>query len=216
MTMCLLAAHAQDSFNYNKWKAEQERKNNPDKESVSTTSEENLFKDSYFYVQPAVQITPFKGPSLSVGGCFHHVNLGADFVYGLTESYQIRRYIDSSYHGYTYSPYSLGVKLGYDFIYKGCLAMTPQIGIKQMFYYGQRANEVSEKASETGTASTFSCGLHLSYAFTRHLAITLTPEYDVVVAKSDLYQTLVKQEGGDDIRRWAENLNVKVGVSLRW
>lgn len=212
-SMNALAQSNVSTFNYNKWKAEQDEKNNI-KKATDTKETENLLRSTYFYAEPFIMASKYRGPGIAIGGAYGNANLEAEFVYGLVESYQIIRIIDNTKHGYTYHPYSYGVKAGYNFNYRGCLQLTPQLGIRQLCIYGERANEISEKASETATVQCLTVGLHLNYAFTRHLALAVTPEYSVAVGKDELYNILVNSEGGDDIRRWAENLNVRIGLNI--
>lgn len=208
-----LAQSNVSTFNYNKWKAEQDEKNNTKKAS-DTEETETLLRPTYFYAEPFIMASKYRGPGIAIGGAYGNVNVEAEFVYGLVESYQIQRNIDNTLHGYTYHPYSYGVKAGYNFNYRGCLQLTPQVGIRQLGIHGDRANEVSEKASETATVQCLTLGLYLNYAFTRHLALAVTPEYSVAARKSELYDILVSSEGGDDIRRWAENFNVRIGLNI--
>ncbi len=208
------------SFNYNKWKAEQDAKEAKLKPQKSTTT--NILPSTTIYFDGYVQAGPLHGIGASIGGYLKNFNIEGTYMHGLQESYQIERIYGDAHHYFTYRPSYWSVKVGYGFPLINCLRLTPQAGYGLMQIKGKQAREIATRGNDNSYTSNLSLGVRLHYQFIRHFGITITPEYRFRVAESDSFLDQTCPERGEvspqsntsDLTNWSEGFTCKFALTV--
>ncbi len=208
------------SFNYNKWKAEQEAKEAKLKPQKTTSAD--ILPQTAIYVDGYVQAGPLHGLGASIGGYLKNFNLEATYMHGLQESYQIERIYGDAHHYFTYRPSYWGVKAGYGFPLLNCLRLTPQGGYGLMQISGTQAREINTRGKDNSNVSSISFGVRLHYQFIRHFGITIIPEYRIKVAESESFLDQTDSGRGkvsplsntSDLTNWAEGFTCKFALTV--
>ncbi len=207
------------SFNYNKWKAEQET---AEKKEKIHSFDENFLSPTTAYLDGFIQLGCLRGVGGTIGGYFKNINLEASYIYGLTESYQIERIFADAHHAFTYRPTYLGFKTGYSFGVVGCLRITPQVGIGFVQIHGLQANENATRSKETAYATCLSGGIKVGWAFTNHFSMILAPEYITKIGNSESYnkftdttgQYVSKNSSVKELVNWTKGFRIRIGLEV--
>lgn len=150
------------------------------------------------------------GSYLGVGGAFgfyfSNVNVEAFAYYGLSKSEKI--YWTSEYthpSANTYSPlYHAGGKVGYGFPIGTRFRLTPQVGGSFMKLVEKGGSMHCDGAYViSGIAA-----LRVSYPFTEHLGVSLTPEYAFALSKSDGFKAL--ESVSSQVKRYGSGFSARL------
>jgi hypothetical protein len=223
---CITSACAQSTgettFNYNKWKEQQEKAlsaSSPD--ANDDIYEGTLVKPTTIYADGYIMFGALHGAGFSLGGYVHNVNLEASYMHGLQESYQIERIYAESRHRFTYHPNFCSIKAGYGFALSKYLRITPQVGVGAVLIRGEQANETSQRGSDNSHVIDFVGSLRLQYQFTRYFGITVIPEYKAVIQKPDSYLDLTDSTRGkvgfgdnSDLEKWTKGFGCRLALTV--
>ena len=155
----------------------------------------SIIKRSCFYFSGEYQFIGLSGIKGSIGGFIKNINIEGDFIYSFNKSETIYwNFLDTMTkpYGYSYRPMYYGGRFGYGFIIGKRLRITPQIGggildIRgRVVEYGLYDPEAYFCYCVTGVA-----GLRVDFAVTPFMAISLMPNYNIPVVKSNLYDRLL-------------------------
>lgn len=162
------------------------------------------------YAMLTFQAGSCTGIGASVGGYVSNVNFEAIFMMGLSKSENIYwNYIGDEDNNRPvlslYKPMLIGGKVGYGIIIGNRMRITPQVGMSS-------ASISSNEEGETSKAYTLlaSIGTRLDYAVASFIGLSLAPEYDFAVLKSDKYKSL--SDVSSKIKGWSNGFNCRIGL----
>lgn len=167
---------------------------------------------SSFYLQPTFQI----GSSMAAGGtmgCYiSNVNIEVGYLMGLDKSEEIywnsnNTLSSSKPFSYTYSASFVDGRIGYGVILGSYFRVTPQVGVTVASIKGK-----GDKGYSKASASKFSVGCKIDYAFGRHFTLFLTPEWGTSIMQGDNYRAL--SGVSSTIKGWTNGFNLRMGLSL--
>lgn len=195
---------------------------NSDNEYVHIRTKANLARRNEFYMEGNLRT----GKSMAYGGTMGfyagNVNIEGAYLMGSKESETIywnnvgnvNDGYGTSSVSYKYKPTFISGKAGYGISVGKRIRFTPQLGAYVVLlnekYVGDEYDAgygVDNAKAVTGTVS-----LRTSISLLRCIAVSITPEYNIPLFKSDGYKAL--SEVSDDIKQYSEGFNLKVGLSL--
>lgn len=164
------------------------------------------------YAMLTFQAGSCMGLGAILGGYVYNVNVEAIFMMGFSKSEDIHwnciadedqnRPVLSRY-----KPMIIGGKVGYGFIIGNRMRITPQGGMDLLSIHSSEGGETS-KAYALST----SVGARLDYAVTSFIGLSLAPEYNFAVSKSDKYKSL--SEISSKIKGWSDGFNCRIGLNF--
>ena len=104
-----------------------------------------------------------------------------------------------------YKPMIIGGKVGYGFIIGNRMRITPQGGMDLLSIHSSEGGETSR-----AYALSTSVGARLDYAVTSFIGLSLAPEYNFAVSKSDKYKSL--SEISSKMKGWSDGFNCRIGL----
>lgn len=183
------------------------RSSEPD---VNISMKRQYQQKTQFYIAPAFQVGN-TAVGASLGTYLHNFNIEASFMMGMSSEDIYWNYGGEYGHlgeyGYmpameTFKPMFVNVRLGYGIVAGTRWRITPQMGMGMAMINGDMDSKCS--------ATTLSIGCKVDYAIVNHFGLTLTPEYNVGIKKSELLEKLTPVSS--KINGWAGGFNFRFGV----
>lgn len=174
------------------------------------------FKKNRIYVEPQIQMGGFTSGGLFIGGYVNHINFEAYYLKGLTESEDIYWNDNSSVdgatpYGYIYKASRIGANVGYGLNFGKSFCITPQTGVAALLLSGSQIQKGDNDPGATkGHATSAVVGVKMSYIFSKHLGLVVTPEYSLAISKSDLFDKISGLS--DKVKSFATGFNVRIGL----
>ncbi len=168
----------------------------------------NYKNEFYFEVLTWSNCIDNIGIGASMGGFIHNVNIEASYLYGFAKSEDIywnggdSYILPITYH----NKYALSFKAGYGFPIGSRFRLTPQFGIYFLKLTGGSKYAIADGAYSNSLVGS----IRTSVAITNFFAISLTPEYQYSVIRSDGYKALAT--GSDKIDKWGNGFNLRLGL----
>lgn len=164
------------------------------------------------YAMLALQTGSCMGVCATLGGYFSNVNIEATFMMGLSKSEEIYwNYVGDDGQSRPvltqYKPMLIDGKVGYGIIIGNRIRVTPQVGI----------NMVSISSSDKGETSkayalSSSIGARLDCAVAPFMCLSIGPEYNFAITKSDNYKYL--SDVSTKIKGWSKGFNFRCGLQF--
>lgn len=167
-----------------------------------------ILRKTQFYVQPTFQVGSTMAMGAELGAYVQNINIEAGYLMGLSKSEEIWwNYTgddaDKESASETLKPSTLSLKLGYGIGLGSRMRITPQAGLAITNISGDKSKS---------NVSSLSLGVRAEYAFAKHIGVTLTPQYNVAVSKSDTYQML--EPFSSRLKGWGSGFNLQAGVNI--
>lgn len=200
-----------------------------DDEKVFVRMKANLVRRNEFYMEGNLRT----GGSMAVGGTMGfyagNVNIEGSYLIGLKESAPVYwNYVNNDYGrngihpaSLVYKPTFISGKAGYGISVGNRIRFTPQVGAYVVLLKENPSEETADTDYPFGYVDAIADGakvisgsvsLRSSVSLVPNLAISVTPEYNFPLFKSDGYKVL--SGVSDDIKKFGEGFNLKVGLSL--
>lgn len=194
-----------------------------DNENVYVRTKANFVRSAEFYMEGNLRT----GGSTAIGGTMGfyagNVNIEAAYLAGLKESApvywnKVTDYGIAEEGVYVHKPTFISAKAGYGIRVGNRLRFTPQVGayivlLKDKAIGDPTSYDDGETCPASGAeAVSGSVSLRTSLALAPALAISITPEYNFSMFKSDGYK--VMSGVSDDIKKFGEGFSLKFGLSL--
>lgn len=176
------------------------------------------FKKNSFYVEPKFQLGGLTAIGISTGGYRNHLNVEFSYYMGLSHSEEIfwnssNPNEENSLYSYTYTPTQIGGKIGYAFYLGKPFRVTPQIGLGVVSLHGSEKNtDGTGFDAKNGYALNASFSARFDYLLLPWLGIGLSPEYSLMMNKSNLFERV--SEVSSKVNGFPKGFNVKLGVFL--
>lgn len=169
------------------------------------------YKDEY-YLEGNLRAGAMTAVGGTVGCYFRNVNLEVAYLRGLDKSEDIYWCNDVDLprkSNYT-SSINIAAKVGYGIPIATRLRFTPQAGI--IFAKLSEDIESGESVAKSANVASIIGSVRFSMAFTEHIAISVSPEYQLSITKSTSYASL--SDVSPKIKQWSNGFNVKLGIVL--
>lgn len=115
----------------------------------------------------------------------------------------------------TYKPtFSVGGRLGYGIKLGEAIRLTPQVGMMFMKTSESVEGGQYDAFAKGAYCSSLAIDLKAQYFFAKNLAVSLVPEYDLPVMKSEGFKVL--STASSKIKKWGNGINVKIGLSYEF
>ena len=176
----------------------------------------SLFKPTRFYVGAEGMFGMMNSVGGSIGAYIYNVNIELFYHYGLTSSEEVFwndiTSIDGSLpYSYTYKASSFGAKIGYGICIGKRFCLTPQVGIGSVSISGTEIQKGDNNPAATkGYTLDLSLGTRMEYIISNHFGIMISPEYDLAVSKSDLFNRV--SEVSSKVKNFGTGFNIRVGL----
>jgi len=183
---------------------------------ISYPRQESRFKPTRFYANVEGRFGMMNSIGASIGAYIFNVNIEGYYHYGIVSSDEIFWNDNSSPDGsipysYKYTPSIYGGKIGYGVRVGRDFCITPQVGAGCLVIKGTpiQIGDIDPKAM-SGYSAIVSIGAKMDYLFSKKVGLTITPEYDLSIIKSDLYRKV--SAASKSINGFANGVTVKVGL----
>lgn len=171
---------------------------------------------SSFYVEAGYVIGGTMGPEVSLGAYLGGFNIEFNAYVPMGASETIYWQSDTQYpQEFTYKPsIAFGGRIGYGIMAGKKFRITPQVG---MMYMGLKETAVGGSTlapAKGANCASLTLDCKLQYMIAKNFGISLTPEYDLALAKSKGFIAL--SDVSDKIKKWNNGISVKVAVNLEF
>lgn len=177
---------------------------------------ESRFKQNRLYGSVEGRFGMMNSVGVSLGGYLYNVNIETYYQCGFIASDEIFWNDNSSTDGsipysYQYTPSSFGGKVGYGVRIGRDFCITPQVGVGCVMLKGKpiQVGDVDPKATN-GYSGVISIGAKMDYLFSKHIGLSVTPEYYMPIVKSDLFNRV--SSVSKTISGFANGVTVRVGL----
>ena len=175
--------------------------------------------DKFLYADMGMNIFPFLGPNLTIGYRIKAFSAELGFTYGLNKTddlyfYDVGATIKSAYN---YQASRVALRLGYTQPLSRQIFLTPQIGLAYNSITGTKIKDVTATNNNymdgfSTMSATF--GAKLSFSFSSRLGLSVTPEYDLGIAKDDNYDTVKKAD--DLLKNWTDGFCLSAALVYKF
>lgn len=175
------------------------------------------FKRNCLYAEPKFQLGGLTAFGVSIGGFKNHLNVELSYLVGLSRSEEIfwnnSSIEDSSLHSYTYKSTQMEGKIGYAFYIGKPFRVTPQFGLGVVGLNGtEKQIGTSGFDAKDGYALNTSISVRLDYLILPWLGVGFSPEYSLVLSKSDMFERV--SDVSSKIDGFSKGFNVKLGLFI--
>lgn len=176
--------------------------------------------DDELYFQAGYNVNTLSGINLGVGGFLKRINLEANYIIGLSTSDKIY-WNDTEGGSYpvaaTYKPSGGNIKIGYGLKINNRMRITPQVGaqfieLKEKFEDENGSSIYYDKIANGASACSALIGARLSFAITKYLGISVTPQYTIGISKSNGYKAL--SEVSNKFKGYTDGFGCGVNLNL--
>ncbi len=179
------------------------------------TSNQTKKIETRFYVDAGYFIGGAGGMELSVGTYIGGFNIELNYMVpigGKQDLYWNHASLPSL--NATYKPtMALGGRLGYGIKAGEKFRITPQMGVK--FLKTSEAIEGSSDEHASGAyCNSFLLACRLQYRVNKHFGLSLTPEYDIRMMKSEGFKALSEASSG--INKWNNGIGIRIAANLEF
>lgn len=168
---------------------------------------------SSFYVEAGAMLGSPMGADFSAGAYIadFNIELGATMPFGASEQvYWNHSSQDSQLC--TYKPsFSFSGRLGYGIRLGESLRLTPQLGMR-FLKTGESNESGSVQHADGANVTSLLLAFKLQYMLGKHFGISLTPEYDAAILKSDGFKAL--SDASPEIGKWNNGVGVKLAIQI--
>lgn len=176
------------------------RSSEPD---VTINMKRQYQQKTQFYVAPAFQVGN-TAVGASLGTYLYNFNIEAFFMMGMSSEDIYWNYVGELENmpvKETFKPMFVGARLGYGIVAGTRWRITPQMGMGIAMISGDDSK---------CNASSLSIGCKVDYALFNHFGLTLTPEYNINISKSELMKELAPISS--TMNGWAGGFNFRLGL----
>ncbi|MBQ0075320.1 MAG: PEGA domain-containing protein [Prevotella sp.] len=168
------------------------------------------------YIQPFFQVGSNMSVGGAVGGYIANVNVEGYYAMGMKESEMIYWNATEGNEkpcGYTYKASTMGGRVGYGFVLKTRMRLTPQVGLGVTNISSSKTyNTTASFDASKAYAVNASIGAKFEYAFISCLGAFVAPEYSFAVKKSKYFEDM--ESVSSTIKGFGSGFNCRIGLSL--
>ena len=175
--------------------------------------------DKFLYAEAGMNVYPFLGPNLTIGYRMKSFSAELGLTYGLNKTddlyfYDVGATIKSAYK---YQALRVALRLGYTQPLSRQIFLTPQIGVAYNNITGSKIKSVSATNKNymdgfNTLSATF--GAKLSVSFNSRIGLSVTPEYDLGIAKDKNYDTV--KEADDLLKNWTDGFCLSAALVYKF
>ena len=170
---------------------------------MNCTMKREYQKKSTVYMQGSYQIGGFGGYGGALGAYIRNFNIeGYALLVQAKESIYVN-YIGGAAVEDQISAKTVGVKLGYGFIFAPRIRITPQVGVASLAVEGENISS---------NVITATAGMRCELNLLSRLGVSVTPEYSMAVSKKEAFESMA--EASSVIKGWGSGFNIRIGVHL--
>ena len=175
--------------------------------------------DKFLYAGLGMNVIPFTGPQLTVGYNMKAFCAELTFTYGFNKTDDVYFYGmgASIQSAFKYQALRAALRLGYALPLSRQVLLTPQAGVAYNYIYGKEIDGVTATNSDFmksfNTCSAI-LGAKLTFNFSGHLGLCVTPEYDFAIAKEDNYD--IVKASNNKIKGWTEGFGLSVELMYKF
>lgn len=161
-----------------------------------------------FYIQPSFQLGSFSSVGASIGMNISNFNVEVGAVKSLSKKeYYAYRPDGTEIGKAAFDAMALEARFGYSIKATDGLFITPQVGAS--FFVVSDGLLVDKANAISGIA-----GVRVSYSLAKNFALFATPSLSFKLTESDGYKQIC--EKADDLSKWSNGFNLKVGLSIEF
>lgn len=170
---------------------------------------------SSFFIEAGFSYFSFMGPHLSIGTNLSGFNMQFDAVLPVGSSQTVCwNHLSQESEQCSYKPsFSLAGRLGYGIRLGGTARLIPQLGLRFL-----KTSETPDDATVQHASGAYMSSLliaaKLQYMFSKHVGISLAPEYAVPILKSEGFEALTT--ASDNISGWNNGLGASLSLNIEF